>query len=441
MSIEIIRKKSQGHKLIQEEMRLIISKYHTGTLDENLMKEFLKSIKESGMSIDETVYLTQAMAKTGKIIDWKGSKVENNIKIDQPSTGGVGNKSPLIVPPIVSSSGVIIPKMSTRGSVAGTIDALESIGYIAEISTSEFIKNVEEYGFSNICQTEDLAPVDKKMMSLRRDTETMKQASLVVSSILSKKLAIGCDRVLVDVKAGPDSKFGNYTETLAGARMFVDVGNRLGMKVVSVVTNNYHPQGMYIGNSLSLVETLDVLQGSGPEDQKEICIYLAAQMFILAEMVDSVEDGKKLALENIKSGKALRKFKQQLEIHRADLKRLESPASLQDAEYKIPLIAVKDGFIEKIDVNKVDDCAKLLISKNKKVVHYNTGVVFKKRLGDYANRGEVLAVIHSNEHQFLDEASHILHRAFKFSKKEPETMPYILAYADEGGVHTFWHEQ
>jgi pyrimidine-nucleoside phosphorylase len=437
MSTKIVRKKKQGQELTQEEINSIINEYYTGTLSEDLMKDFLIAVKDKGMSIDETVHLTQAMVNTGERIDWKGTRVEDNIKIDQPSTGGVGNKSPLIVPPIVACAGIIIPKMSTRGSVSGTIDILESIGYVAAISTNEFIKNVEDYGFSNICQTKDLAPVDERIMGLRRETKTMKQTSLVVSSILSKKIAVGCDRVVVDVKAGPKSKFGDYTETLKGAQRLVEVGSRLGIKVVSVVTNNIQPQGVYIGNSLSLVEVLEVLSGNGPVDQREICIYLASRMFLLSDRVCSVEEGKKLALDFIKSGKALEKFRQQLRVHRADLKKIDNSSLLQDAEYKIPLISDEEGFIEKVDVNKIDECSELLISKYNKVFHYNTGIVLSKKVGDYVTKGEVLAVIHSNDHQVLDEARDILLLAFKLSKDKSEKKPNILACIDETGLHTF----
>jgi pyrimidine-nucleoside phosphorylase len=436
---QVIEKKKQGQKLTQQEIEDLISAYHKSADGDSWVEDFLYAVRDHGLDVDETTWLTEAIANTGSRIDWKGTNVAGKTMVDVPSTGGVGNKSPLIVPPIITAAGLIVPKMSSRGSVAGTIDILESIGYKADFSISEFIETVKTIGLSNICQTEELAPVDDKLMALRRKTGTMRQASLVVSSVLSKKLATGCNNLVIDVKAGEESKFGDYDQTLDGARLFVEVGKRLGLKVVCVVTDNDNPQGTHIGRSLSLIEVIEVLQGRGPTDQREICYFLAAQALLLGGVANSYQEAEEKVQQIISSCTAFKKFLAQLEAHRADLTRINDPALLQDANYKEHLVSDASGYITRISAKQVDECAKRLLKDGGSTPVYNTGVVLSKQVGDYVNCGDVLAVIHANDREAIEDGKQVLSKAFHISQSQPPRKPFILALVSESGLSRFWN--
>ena len=435
----VIERKVQGEGLTRGELIFIVEGYHKHRVSDELMAEFLTAVKSKGLDLEETVWLTEAIAGTGDQIEWGATSVAGRVLVDEPSTGGVGNKSPLIVPPILAAAGLVVPKMSSRGSVAGTIDILESIGYVADLPKSEFIRIVESLGLSNICQTDELAPVDARLMALRRKTGTMKQPSLVVSSILSKKLATGCDHLVIDVKAGEDSKFGDYNATYEGAKLFVEAGKLLGLKVIAVVTDNDNPQGTYIGRRLSLVEVLEVLKGRGPADQRETCYFLAAQSFLLAGIAETPEDANRKVIEAVDSEAAFGKFMEQLMAHQADMDLIRHPVLLQNSNYRVPLISDQTGYVARISARQVDECTKFLLRNTQQDGASSSGIVLRRQVGDRVEAGEVLAVIHAEDHRILEEAKRLLHDAFVITETRAEPKPQILAVASEqDGLRVFW---
>ena len=430
---DAIRQKQRGCQLDSDQIHDMFNAYHQRRITDEAMAIFLNAVKQHRLNADETTALTQAIAASGKRINWQGSAVANRIKIDQPSTGGLGNKSPLIAPVIAAAGGAVVPKMSTRGTIAGTIDILEAVGYQAEVPIDRYIQIVSEIGIANICQTPDLAPLDARLMQLRRRTDTMRQGELVVSSILAKKLATGCQCLVVDVKTGSDSKFGDIEATKRGAQLMVAVGKRLCIKVVCVLTDNDAPQGRYIGSGLSLVEVLEVFSGQGPADQRRICLELAARMLLLSELVADYDRGYKLAIDLLDSGRAMAKFREQLLAHQADLRRINAPQLLQDAHYKIPVPANATGYITAIATAPISACAKHVIYDQSGRRQHNAGIVLTKGVGDYIESGQPLAMIHADQAQSWQQLIAICQSGYRLSAHPPLAKSPIIGRVEADG--------
>lgn len=399
----IIEGKKRGRYLEPDEYDYVIKEYSQDSKGDFWIVDFLLAVIDQGMTIDEIAFLTRAMVNKGLVIDWGDTSIENEKRMDQPSTGGLGNKSPIIVPPIVASCGIFMPKMSTRGSVAGTIDILESVGYNPDISLSSFKYIVQKYHLSNIQQSAEIAWVDKKMMNLRRrmrqshGVDGMKNAALVISSILSKKVAIGSTHIVIDVKSGRGSKLGNsFEEDQRQAQKFIDVGKKLGLRVSCVLTNGDHPQGLFIGRGLSLIEVVDILKGGGPKDQKNIVISLAGELLRMSGIVESFEKGKEKAQEQINNGQALEKFTQQLLNHGADIQFIDNPGILKKSKFMTSVKSLVSGYISDINYKPLKTITKILLkTTNRDEFKYNTGIELKKSVGDYIGKKEEIAVLYS----------------------------------------------
>jgi len=399
----IIEAKQKGRSLEPDDYNYIIKEYSQDSGGDSWMADFLLAIIDKGMTSDEIAFLTRAIVNTGSIIDWGDTSISRKKRMDQPSTGGLGNKSPILVPPIVTSCGIFMPKMSTKGSVAGTIDILKSVGYNPDISLSSFKYIVQKYHLSNIQQSTEIAWVDKKMMNLRRKmrkshgVDGMNNPALVISSILAKKLAIGSTHIVIDVKSGRGSKLGNsIEEDQIEAQKFIKVGQRVGLNVSCVLTNGDHPQGMFIGRGLSLIEVVDILKGKGPKDQKDIVINLAGELLSMSGTVGSFEKGKEKAREQIDNGQALEKFKQQLLNHGADIQFIDNPGILKKTKFMTSVKSLVSGYVNDINYKPLKTIAKILLeTTSKEKLKYNTGIELKKSVGDYIEKNEVIAVLYS----------------------------------------------
>lgn len=400
-----------------------IQGFHTRNVDASVAISFLAEAAK--FSDDEIAWLTDAIADTSIRRLNRSEFAPDGVPVmDLPSTGGAGNKTPLIVPPILASAGIVVPKMSSRGSVAGTIDILESVGYRTTLSLDEFIRVVREVRVSNIAQTDELAPVDARLMVLRRRTGMMNVGPLVISSILGKKLALGVDHLVIDVKAGPDGKFGpTEQDAVLGAERFVRVGKKLGMRVTCVVTDNSAPQGRAMGATLSMIEVAEVLQGAGPKDQMALCLDLAGIALASAGTVRDREEGRGFAGELVKSGKAMECFRRQLHAHGGRTDWLDDPWRLVDHVSRVSVTADRDGKVTGIDSSRLNRLCERLVRNSAGHYHYKAGLVVLADVGTAVSPGTVLADVYLENVSETVPIQNAIRDAFEFDQQQDTLFP------------------
>lgn len=360
-----------------------------GEFGEGEMSAFLMAVFLRGMDREETYHLTMAMAYSGEILDL--SQIEG-IKVDKHSTGGVGDKVTLIFAPLVASAGLIVPKLSGRalGHTGGTIDKLEAIpGFRASLSKEEFLSQLKRIGLAVSAQTEELAPADKYIYSLRNRIACVESLPLIVSSIMSKKIAAGADVIIIDVKSGRGA-FMSGEEARRLAEELVAIGEMAGKKVSAEITPMDQPLGYAVGRALEVKEAIEVLKGNGPEDVREVCICLAGLAFWRAGISNSREEGERKAEELLENGKALEKFTQWMDAQGANPRIIDDFALLPSADSK-PLFADKRGTVKGIDCKRVGEISHILD------VHPGGGIVLRKKLGDEVKEGEELALLYGEE--------------------------------------------
>jgi pyrimidine-nucleoside phosphorylase len=360
-----------------------------GEFGEGEMSAFLMSVFLRGMDREETYHLTMAMAYSGEILDL--SQIEG-IKVDKHSTGGVGDKVTLIFAPLVASAGLIVPKLSGRalGHTGGTIDKLEAIpGFRASLSKEEFLSQLKRIGLAVSAQTEELAPADKYIYSLRNRIACVESLPLIVSSIMSKKIAGGADVIIIDVKSGRGA-FMSGEEARRLAEVLVAIGEMAGKKVSAEITPMDQPLGYAVGRALEVKEAIEVLKGNGPEDVREVCLSLSGLAFWRAGISSSREEGKRKAEELLESGKALEKFAQWMEAQGANPRIIDDFSLLPSADSK-PLFADKRGIVKGIDCKRVGEISHILD------VHPGGGIVLGRKVGDEVKEGEELALLYGEE--------------------------------------------
>ncbi|MDD4290835.1 MAG: pyrimidine-nucleoside phosphorylase [Clostridia bacterium] len=425
---EIIKKKRDGEKLSKEEIEFFVKGVTDGSIPDYQTTAFLMAVYFRGMDIEETGELTLAMAHSGDMADLSGIM---GIKVDKHSTGGVGDKTTLVIAPIVASCGVKVAKMSGRGlgHTGGTVDKLESIpGYRTSLDTETFFKIVNEVGVSVIGQSGNFAPADKKLYALRDVTATIESLPLIVSSIMSKKLASGSDCILLDVKTGSGSFMKTVADSEKLAREMIDVGTHAGKKVMALITNMDVPLGHNIGNSLEVAEAVRTLQNRGPEDLTEICIKLAANMLYLAGLGDEAECIR-LAKAKMENGEAFKVFCNMVEAHGGDRSTVEDVDKLPIARFNYEVKSDACGYISHMDSEKCGISALLLgagrATKESKI-DYGAGIVMNKKTGDYVNVGDTLAVMYASDEGLFKEAEKEYLSAIRLSEAAPKVIPIIL---------------
>lgn len=401
---------------------------------ESSLLSFLESVKTEPLNTDETAKLADLIASSGQRIDpsrWGSGPV-----VDVPSTGGLGNKSPIIVPPILASCGVKVPKMSTRGGTAGTIDILESLGYQPDFQVDRFVSIVTESGLSNICQTQELAPLDGKLMSIRRKIGMMEVSSLVVSSILGKKLAIGVKTVVVDVKSGPAGNLGeNVTDAIAASKMLVEVGKKVAIRVACVISDNSFPQGEYLGARPSMIEVAEVLKGCGPDNQRDVCMILSAVALCLSGAVDDVVEGFRFAKQKVLDPfAAMEKLREQLKNHNAETKWMNDPSTLLEGFEQVAVRAERKGFVSAIDAIKIKKILKKLIVRRDGSKDLDAGMRICKSIGESVEAGEDIAyILCKRKEQRIESMRKDLLDCFQIALSPVERPPSVLAIVDETG--------
>lgn len=426
--VDIILKKRNGEALEEEEIRYFVTGVTDGTIPEYQQAAFLMAVFFSKMNKDETLWLTQAMVDSGDVMDL--SEIPG-IKVDKHSTGGVGDKTTLILAPIVAACGVPVAKMSGRGlgHTGGTIDKLEAIpGFSASLTMASFIQNVKEYGIAVAGQTGHLVPADKKLYALRDVTATIENVSLIAASIMSKKLASGADAIVLDVKVGSGAFMHTAKDAAELARAMVDIGNGAGRNTIAVLTDMDKPLGFAIGNALEVQEAIDVLKGDGPADIREVCLELAAYMLELAGK-GSHETCRKLAETVIINGKATEMLKTLIRLQGGDARVVDEPAYLPTAPVKTAYCAKRGGYITRLQSDLLGTASMLLgagRATKESSIDPAAGIVLVKKPGDFVAPGDVLMWLYAADNQLIPAAEQVLDEAISYGKAALPTAPLII---------------
>jgi pyrimidine-nucleoside phosphorylase len=412
----IILKKRNKKALSLEELKFMIQGNIDGQIPDYQMSALLMAIFLNGMDKKETSFLTKAMIESGDEIDLSSI---NGIKVDKHSTGGVGDKTSIVLAPLVASLGVKVPKISGRGlgHTGGTIDKLESIpGFSVDMTEKEFINNVNHIGLAIGGQTKNLVPADKKLYALRDVTATVDNISLIAASIMSKKLVSGADAILLDVKTGSGSFTPIKEDAFSLAKEMIDIGDLMGRNTVAVVTNMDEPLGNAIGNALELKESIETLQGKGPDDLRELCIELGTEMLILSGKYDKREDAVDELINALDNGLAWNKFREFVKIQGGDLSYIDEPEKLPLSPLTKDIVAVNEGYIHELTAREIGEVS-LTLGAGRKVkedkIDHGSGIILYKKVGDKVSKGEKIASLYSESEEMLNKASDKLERSIK----------------------------
>lgn len=427
--IDIIEKKRDKKTLTKEEINYFIENYTNGKIADYQASALLMAIFLNGMDDEETTNLALAMANSGEILDL--SKI-NGIIVDKHSTGGVGDKVSLILLPLVASCGVPVAKMSGRGLgfTGGTVDKLESIpGYNTKIDMNNFVQNVEKIGISMISQTLNLAPADKKIYALRDSISCVESIPLIASSIMSKKIASGADKIVLDVTVGSGAFMKTKEKARKLAKQMIEIGKLANRETVCVLTNMDEPLGYAVGNSLEVIEAIEFLNGNIIEDVKEVVLELGANMLKLAGIGEDIEQNKEILMKNIKNGKAFEKFKELVQLQGGDVTYLEDVEKFQKAKYIEYVYSEEKGYIRKIDAKEIGKIVCELgagrIEKEDEI-DYSVGLILRKKVSDKVAKGEEIAYIYANDTEKLGIAKQKLLKNIKISEEKVEKPKIVL---------------
>ena len=425
--VDVIIKKRNGLELSEEEIRFFIEGFTSGEIPSYQASSLAMAILFKGMNKKEIGILTDAMLHSGETIDL--SSIEG-IKVDKHSTGGVGDKTSLVLGPLVAACGVKLAKMSGRGlgHTGGTLDKLESIpGCKIGLSREEFINQVNKYGLAIVGQTGNLVPADKKLYALRDVTGTVESIPLIASSIMSKKLASGSDTILLDVKFGSGAFMKDIDQARLLARTMVDIGDHLHRDTRAILTDMDQPLGLAIGNSLEVIEAINTLNGKGPSDLVELCLGAGAIMLMQAKKTSSIEEGRKLLQEKIDNKEALEKLCDLVRAQGGDESYIRDPSKFEKAKYIIAIKAENEGYVKQINALEIGDSAMRLGAGRATyddVIDPSSGIVLSKKAGDKVNVGDVLCTVYTNKE---DNASILkdIHDSFKLSSDIVKINPII----------------
>ena len=427
--LDIIEKKRDKKELTKEEIEYFVKGYSEGEIADYQAAALIMAIYIQGMTEEETTNLTLAMAHSGEILDL--SKLEK-VVVDKHSTGGVGDKVSLILLPLVASVGVTVAKMSGRrlGFTGGTVDKLESIpGYKTDIDIHTFIENVDKIGISMISQTLNLAPADKKIYALRDSIACVESIPLIASSIMSKKIASGAEKIVIDVTVGSGAFMKNLHDAEKLAKEMIAIGKLAGRETICVLTNMDEPLGKCVGNALEVREAIKALKGDIEDDVKKVVLELGTHMVILSGIADKEETARKMLENNLENGKAYKKFIQMVERQGGDISYLENIESFEESKYIEPIYSEESGYIYNIDAEKVGKLACTLgtreIKKENKI-DPSVGIVLLKKVGHYVEKGEVLAYLHLNNIEQLNEAKEKMKNIVKIRKEKTKKLTTII---------------
>ncbi len=427
-TVDLIQKKRDGEKLSSEDINDIITNFVNGSIPDYQMSALLMAIYLQGMDLEETFALTKAIIESGDVINL--SDIEG-IKVDKHSTGGVGDTVTLILGPLVASCGVPFVKMSGRGlgHTGGTLDKLESIpGFKIDLSIEDIHKNVKDIGISITSQTHNITPADGKLYALRDVTATVDNLSLISSSIMSKKIAMGNDAILLDVKVGSGAFMKSLDDAKALAKLMVSLGDAFNRETKAVITNMKEPLGKAIGNSLEVIEAIEVLKGNGERDLTELTLLLGALMLKSANVGKSIDENISLLKNKIKNGDALNKFKELVSYQHGDISYVEDPTRFELSECRKEIKARKSGYIHKLDALTIGKAAFLAGAGRKtkeSKIDLGAGILLNKKHGDAVNKGDLIATIFTSTEEKAEQAREIFEKSVVIDIDKPEEEPLI----------------
>jgi pyrimidine-nucleoside phosphorylase len=425
---DIIRKKRDGIELSKDEISFLIQGYVKDEILDYQIAAFLMSIYLQGLTTKETIFLTEELIASGKVIDL--SSVPGK-KVDKHSTGGVGDKVSLVLAPLVASLGINVPMISGRslGHTGGTLDKLESIhGFQTNLSADKFIKNIREVGVCIIGQTEEITPADKKLYSLRDATSTVESIPLIASSIMSKKIASGLDGLVLDVKTGNGAFLKDFNQSMSLAKQMIEIGKGMQKDVVALITDMNQPLGKMVGNATEVVECIETLKGEGPNDLVELTVTIGTHMLKLAKICDNLDTGKEMLHKALKNGKAYEKFIKMViqqggdEGYLSDMKNKAISKNIKE------VLAVNNGYVSAIDTYKMGTAARILGAGRNKIndkIDHSTGYEVLAKLGDRIEHKQPLVKIFYNDKSRCNQAKKLIKDAYEISNKPTHIPPLI----------------
>jgi len=429
-AIDVIRKKRDGGELSRGEVESLVNSYTRGDIPDYQVSAWLMAVVLRGMTRAETAALTDAMLHSGEVVDLSSLSAR---KVDKHSTGGVGDKTSLVLAPLVAAAGVAVPMISGRGlgHTGGTLDKLEAIpGLNVNLSVAQFCRVLDICGCAIIGQTAEIAPADRKLYALRDVTGTVESPYLICASIMSKKLAEGIDALVLDVKTGSGAFMKNEKDAAFLAELMVETGERMGKQIVAIITDMDQPLGSMIGNALEVVEVVEILRGEGPHDLRQLCLELAGWMLHLGQVADTVADGRKQSEKLIASGKALERFRQMVELQGGDPRAIDDPKKLPRAPHTMILSSPKDGYLASLQCEQVGTACVILgggRERKEDFVDPGVGIVLHKKVGEAVSAGEPLATIYYTAETRAARARGLLEESYQITDS--------LARADRALIH------
>lgn len=427
--VELIKKKRDGLVLTEEEIQTIINGFVDGSIPDYQVSAWLMTVFFKGLNEVETVALTDAIMRSGDLIDL--SEI-SGVKVDKHSTGGVGDKTTLVLAPLVAAAGVYIPKMSGRGlgHTGGTLDKMDAIpGMSTDMSTEDFIRRVKEHHIAICSQNEKLVPADKKLYALRDVTGTVDNISLIASSVMSKKLACGADAIVIDLKVGDGAFIKTIEDAEKLAHIMIKTANRMNRKLIAVISGMEEPLGYNIGNALEVQEAIATLKGHGPADLTELCLSLGSYMLQMAEKAKSFEEGKALLMDLISNGKAFEKLVELVQSQGGDITFIQQPNNLPLSQHIYEYKSKEKGYITHLSAMDIGLASvKLGAGRETKEssIDLGAGIKLRKKIGDYVQEGDTLAVLYANDISLFEKAILYLDDAYVIGTTEPK--PYPLIY-------------
>jgi pyrimidine-nucleoside phosphorylase len=436
-AVDLIRKKRDAAELSREEIEFLVAGTTHDRVPDYQMAAFLMAVLWRGMTRAELAALTEAMLHSGSVLDWSALPAP---KVDKHSTGGVGDKTSLVIAPIVATAGLYVPMISGRGlgHTGGTLDKLESIpGFNVNLRLSEFRRVLESCRCALIGQTPEIAPADKKLYALRDVTATVESPYLITASIMSKKMAEGIDALVLDVKTGDGAFMKKQEDAEYLAELMVETGTRMGKKVVALITDMEQPLGRKVGNALEVEESIEILNGEGPADLRELCLELSAWMLVLGGKVESVAEGRKLAMEMIASGRARDTFREVVRLQGGDVRVVDDPNRLPRARHTARVDAPRAGYVTAIHGEQIGVASMTLgggREKKEDSVDPGVGLVLEKKIGDAVKSGENLCTVHYNLDSRLVHAMRLLSESFEIGEQAPPAVPLVRKVIGAGEI-------
>ena len=427
-TVELIKKKRDGKSFASDDIKFLVSQYTAKKIPDYQFSALLMAILLKGMNSRETSELTKTMLHSGKVINLSSLKES---KVDKHSTGGVGDKTSLIIAPIVASTGIFVPMISGRGlgHTGGTLDKLESIpGFKTDLNLSKAISILKKCGTVLIGQTKEIAPADKMIYALRDVTATVESIPLITASIMSKKLAEGIDGLVLDIKTGSGAFMKKYEDSVELANSLIKTSKSFNKKVIAYITDMNQPLGNYVGNWFEVIESVNVLKGTLKNDLYDLSIKLAGAMIYLGKKAKSLQNGEKIAKKKIETGEAYKKFLEIVELQGGKINYITNPAKYPQSKFIRKIRASKNGYIKEMDTYQIG-MASLELGAGRRTkedaIDHKAGIIFYKKIGDYLIKNEVICELYSDSQSKIESAGKMILQSIKFSNSQPQKQKLI----------------